>query len=166
MYVCGTILPVFGINRGGGVQKPPPPFNMLPRFIDQQGVFNIPSACKKQKAVVSHEMCFFPQSSYTFLMQWGRKNRPTYLQQGACPSCGNGCMTSSCVVVINWSVVKKLGYFDPTFAEIRGLEYKFVEPQVLDAEPTAKPKPRPTSAGSLQCSIASYLQPAAGNAPQ
>ena len=43
------------------------------------------------------------------------------------------------------------GYFDPT-TEIRGPEYKFVQPEVPFAEPVPNPQPRPKSAGALQSS--------------
>ena len=42
------------------------------------------------------------------------------------------------------------------------LDYKFVQPGVLDAAPVAKPKshPKPKGHGRVQRSIASYFQPA------
>ena len=43
--------------------------------------------------------------------------------------------------------VKKPGYFDPTTAEIRGLDYKFAQPEVPAAAPVAKPKPQPNPKG-------------------
>ena len=56
--------------------------------------------------------------------------------------------------------VKKLGYFDPSIAVIRGVEYEFFDPEVHVPESVAKPKPKPQPKNApMQRSIASYFQP-------
>mmetsp|Transcript_42584 Transcript_42584/g.76487 ORF Transcript_42584/g.76487 Transcript_42584/m.76487 type:complete len:85 (-) Transcript_42584:202-456(-) len=56
--------------------------------------------------------------------------------------------------------VKKLGYFDPSIAEMRVVENKFVEPQVPVAKSVAEPQPKPQpKPAPMQRRIASYFQP-------